>query len=137
MWSWTNARRHSFQQMRDDLCKVVVDVLSAGQVGEARAVFVPSLTMLSEVREGGSRDWEIHVELLRICFNSLGDSEEVFLCFQHFAFFQMLETPKKLHAEALSVTQEPAVRGVVKGADTIFDLHGFICMQTAQALLAK
>ena len=41
--------------MRDDLCKVVVDVLSAGQVGEARAVFVPSLTMLSEVREGGSR----------------------------------------------------------------------------------
>ena len=93
--------------------------------------------MLSEVREGGSRDWEIHVELLRICFNSLGDSEEVFLCFQHFAFFQMLETPKKLHAEALSVTQEPAVRGVVKGADTIFDLHVFICMQTAQALLAK
>ena len=93
------------------------------------------------VRGGGGGilggDWEIHVELLRICFNSLGDSEEVFLCFQHFAFFQMLETPKKLHAEALSVTQEPAVRGVVKGADTIFDLHGFICMQTAQALLAK
>ena len=54
MWSWTNAR-HSFQQMRDDLCKVVVDVLSAGQVGEARAVFVPSLTMLSEVGQGGSR----------------------------------------------------------------------------------
>ena len=95
--------------------------------------------MLSEVREGGSRGeiGKFTWNTLEICFNSLGDSEEVFLCFQHFAFFQMLETPKKLHAEALSVTQEPAVRGVVKGADTIFDLHVFICMQTAQALLAK